>query len=279
MRALNTHFWFLWTWRRPLTQSSVVPDLEIFQRHTVSQVRLGGDLLFNLVEDGSRNAAVYHQGVTDQLSPDDLVLAAEPPSLNAVSDWGFRFRFIFGAGPTKSAVLVFWARHRAPECHVHLRGTRLPVVLSYKHLGAPAPSTSSTWSAEATASSHSACSACRGAALSICQPTWHPRSSRWAPSCSLSPRLLCASWTKHSRDGEAIFWDGLQVPLEQVSCANVDGLMLDTWLWVDCCRSWDAPLPCPRVLQALPAHHAVAVCSHLGIPLLLLSSHSSLGSF
>ena len=77
-------------------------------------------------------AAVYHVGFTDQLSADDLVLAAESPSLNAVSDWGFRFRFIFGAGPTKSAVLVFWARHRAAECHVHLCGTRLPVVMSHK---------------------------------------------------------------------------------------------------------------------------------------------------
>ena len=63
------------------------------------------------------------------------------------------------------------------------------------------PSTSSIRSAEATASSHSACP---DAALSLCQSTWHPRSSAFlfapvshgALSFSLGPRPLCASWTR-----------------------------------------------------------------------------------
>ena len=62
------------------------------------------------------------------------------------------------------------------------------------------PGTSSIWSAETTASSHSACP---DAALSLCQSTWHPRSSAFmfsvshgALSFSLGPRPLCSSWTR-----------------------------------------------------------------------------------
>ena len=76
--------------------------------------------------------------------------------------------------------MVFGPRRRAPECHVQLGGVSLPVVLSFKFLGVVLSPTLSwskhvqIWSAEATASSHSACT---GAALNICQFSWHPRSS------------------------------------------------------------------------------------------------------
>ena len=98
-------------------------------RCTVSQVRLGGEfsepwpdsgiaqgrilspLLFNLLVDGFA-VATHHASprvllpgcvgsrFTAQLCVDDLVIAAESPSdlqtaLNAVSSWGFRFRFIW----------------------------------------------------------------------------------------------------------------------------------------------------------------------------------------
>ena len=106
---------------------------------------------FNLLVDGLADTVQHASpGVllpgcvdsrfTDQLYADDLLLAAESPSdlqtaLNAVSDWGFRFRFRIGVGPTKSAVMVFGPRRPAPECHVLPGGVSLPVVLSYKYLG------------------------------------------------------------------------------------------------------------------------------------------------
>ena len=139
-----------------------------FLRLTVSQVRLVGDLsepwpdsgiaqgrvlsplLFNLLVDGLAVAnhhalpGVLLPGYVDlftaQLCAEDLVIAAESPSdlqtaLITISEWGFRFIFRFGVGPTKSAVMVFGHRRRVPECHVELGGVSLPVVLSYKNLG------------------------------------------------------------------------------------------------------------------------------------------------
>ena len=64
---------------------------------------------------------------TDQLYADGLVLVADSPLdlqsvLNAVHGWGCRFRFKFGVGPTKSAVMVFGPRRRLPDFDLHLVG-------------------------------------------------------------------------------------------------------------------------------------------------------------
>ena len=74
---------------------------------------------------------------TQQLLADDLVLVAECESdlQAAVAAWGFKFRFTFGIGPTKSAVMVFRPRRNLPTCSVTLGGVELPVVSMYKCLG------------------------------------------------------------------------------------------------------------------------------------------------
>ena len=56
-------------------------------------------------------------------------------ALNAVHRWRCRFRFKFGIGPTKSAVMVFGPRRRLPDFDLYLGGVSLPVVSSYKYLG------------------------------------------------------------------------------------------------------------------------------------------------
>ena len=48
---------------------------------------------------------------------------------------GFKFRFTFGIGPTKTAVMVFGPRRNLPTCSVTLGGAELPVVSMYKYLG------------------------------------------------------------------------------------------------------------------------------------------------
>ena len=284
-----------------------------FLRHTVSKVRLGGDLsepwpdsgiaqrrvlsplLFNLLVGGLA-VAVHHAspGVllpgsvdrfTAQLYADDLVIAAESPSdlqtaFNAVSEWGFRFRFRFGVGPTKSAVMVFWPRRRVPDCHVQLNGVSLPVVLSYKYLGVVV-TPALYWS------KHVQHLVSRGNRLfAQCVP-WcraehlpvHMASSifsvyvlssvSWSfEFCTQSPSALrfmdkalrrFVSWTKRFEDGDVTFLGGLQVLLAQVSFMNSDGQMLNTLCWVDCCRSWDAHFRWRRVLRArsLPAFSAL----------------------
>ena len=64
---------------------------------------------------------------TDQLYADDLVLVADSPldlqtALNAAHRWECRFRFRFGVGPTKSAMMVFGPRRRLADCDLHLVG-------------------------------------------------------------------------------------------------------------------------------------------------------------
>ena len=54
-------------------------------------------------------------------------------ALDAVHAWGLRWRFSFGVGPTKSAVMVFGPLCGRPDCSVHLGGVSLPLV---PHLGA-----------------------------------------------------------------------------------------------------------------------------------------------
>ena len=50
-----------------------------------------------------------------QLYTDDLVVVADSAAdlqtgLDAVSAWGFRYRFTFGVGPSKSAAMIFGPR-------------------------------------------------------------------------------------------------------------------------------------------------------------------------
>ena len=106
-------------------------------------------LLFNLLVKGLaasvRQAAPGVQfGVpsfTNQLYADDLVVTAEcqhdlQVALDAVSAWGHSWRFSFGIGPTKSAVMVFGPRRGVPPCSIFLSGQELPLVSEYPYLGA-----------------------------------------------------------------------------------------------------------------------------------------------
>ena len=77
---------------------------------------------------------------TGQLYADDLVIVADSAAdlqtgLDAVSAWGFRYRFTFGVGPSKSAAMLFGPRRNLPACNVTLVGVALPVVTEYKYLG------------------------------------------------------------------------------------------------------------------------------------------------
>ena len=274
-----------------------------FLRQTVSQVKLGGDLskpwpdsgiaqlrvlsplLFNPLVGGLA-AAVQHAppGVflpgcvdsrfTGQLYADELDIAAESPSdlqtaLNAVSDWSFRFRFRFGVGPTKSAVMVFGPIRRA-ECHVQLGGVCLPVVLSYKYFGVVLSPTHPR-------SKHVQHLVSRGNRLFAQCVSWcraehlpvHMASSifcvyvlpsaSWSPSFSLSPRLLCASWTTHSGDGDAGVLCELGWPdAEHLALGRLLSLLGRTLL--------ASILSVVSESLGTWAHHALDVCSRLSIP-------------
>ena len=74
-----------------------------------------------------------------QLYADDLVVVADSAAdlqtgLDAVSTWGFRHRFTFGVGPSKSATMIFGPRRNLSACNVTLGGIALPVS-EYKCLG------------------------------------------------------------------------------------------------------------------------------------------------
>ena len=296
-----------------------------FLRHTVSQVRLGGDLsepwpdsgiaqgrvlsplLFNLLVDGLA-VAVHHAspGVllpgsvdrfTAQLYADDLVIAAESPSdlqtaLNAVSEWGFRFRFRFGVGPTKSAVMVFGPRRRVPDCHVQLNGVSLPVVLSYKYLGVVVTPALS-WS------KHVQHLVSRGNRLfAQCVP-WcraehlpvHMASSifsvyvlssvSWSfEFCTQSPSALRFMDKALRRWGRHLLGWPAGSPCAGVLCElgwpDAEHLVLGRLLSLlgrtsSMAQGPPSPLPASilRVASESPgtwAHHALSMCSHLGIP-------------
>ena len=115
----------------------------------MAQGRVLSPLLFNLLVNGLaasvRQAApgvqfgVSHR-FTNQLYADDLVVTAEcqhdlQVALDAVSAWGHRWRFSFGIGPTKSAVMVFGPRRGVLPCSVFLSGHELPLVSEYPYLG------------------------------------------------------------------------------------------------------------------------------------------------
>ena len=101
----------------------------------VAQGKVLSPLLFNLLVNGLA-ASVRSP---DQLYADDLVVTAEcqhdlQVSLDAVSAWGHQWRFSFGIGPTKSAVMVFGSRRSVPPCSAFLRGQELPLVSEYPYL-------------------------------------------------------------------------------------------------------------------------------------------------
>ena len=78
--------------------------------------------------------------VPGQLYADDLELSAEcefdlQVALDAVARWGRQWRFSFGIGPTKSAVMVFGPRRSIQPCSVHLGGDPLKIVMEYPSLG------------------------------------------------------------------------------------------------------------------------------------------------
>ena len=75
-----------------------------------------------------------------QLCADDVVLPADSvldlqTALDAVSEWGRKWRFTFGISPTKSAVMIIGPRSRVPSCAVTLANSLLPVVNEYTYLG------------------------------------------------------------------------------------------------------------------------------------------------
>ena len=97
----------------------------------IAQGRVLSPLLFNVLVDGLAaevqlaSPRVLLPGnfqcrFTGQLYADDLALVANSPmdlqtALNAIHRWGCQFRFKFGVGPTKSAVMVFGPRRRLPD--------------------------------------------------------------------------------------------------------------------------------------------------------------------
>ena len=116
----------------------------------IAQGRVLSPLLFNLLVNGLA-AAVRRSAPGAQFSPsgvrfscqlyaDDVVLPADSvldlkAALEAVSEWGRKWRFTFGISPTKSAVMIFGPRSRVSPCAVTLAGSLLPVVNEYTYLG------------------------------------------------------------------------------------------------------------------------------------------------
>ena len=133
---------------------------------------------------------------------------------------GCRFRFRFGVGPNKSAVMVFGPRRRVPDCHVYLGGVSLPVVLSHKHLGVVlSPTLSLTKHVQPLISRgnrlFAECVAwCRAEHLPVHMASSIFRvyvlpSVSWGSDFLRSHWQLCTSWMVHSADGDVMFWVGL----------------------------------------------------------------------
>ena len=115
----------------------------------VAQGRVFSFLLFNLLVDSFATfprAAVSVRLVDSdpfchvcQLFADDMVILAESQAhlqhvLDVMHAWGLRWRFSFGIGPTKLAVMVFGPLRGRPDCSVHL-GVTLPLMPQYRFLG------------------------------------------------------------------------------------------------------------------------------------------------
>ena len=88
---------------------------------------------------GVRLAASPHR-FSHQLYADDLVVVADcEHDLQVICDvgaeWARKWRFTFGVGPTKSAVMVFGPGKTTVGCSVTLGGVPLPQVAEYPYLG------------------------------------------------------------------------------------------------------------------------------------------------
>ena len=116
----------------------------------IAQGRVLSPLLFNLLVDslatnvrqfapGVRLAASPHR-FSHQLYADDLVVVADcehdlQVTCDVVAEWARKWRFTFGVGPTKSAVMVFGPGRTTVGCSVTLAGVPLPQVAEYPYLG------------------------------------------------------------------------------------------------------------------------------------------------
>ena len=109
---------------------------EPWQDSGIAQGRVLSPLLFNILVDGLARAvhvacpgvslmASWDSRFAGQLYADDVVVVGDSAAdlqtgLDAVSAWGFRYRFTFGVGPSKSAAMIFGPRRNLPACNVTL---------------------------------------------------------------------------------------------------------------------------------------------------------------
>ena len=107
------------------------------------------NILFNSIADAIRTVCPGVSLSTDRSAPvasrvalllyaDDLVVLAEDAAqlqraLDAIGAWGSQWRFSFGIGPEKSAVMVVGSR--STDFRFVLQGSLLPCVRQYTYLG------------------------------------------------------------------------------------------------------------------------------------------------
>ena len=206
-----------------------------------------------------------------QLYADDLVILADSQAhlqraLDVVHEWGLRWRFSFGVGPTKSAVMVFGPLRGRPDCSVHLGGVSLPLVPQYRYLGVTlTPSLS--WGphvdlvcARGDRLFHQACAWCRGEGLPLSFSssvfvTYVLSSSSFGLEFVGDDSRHFSNSTSHSVAGAVIFLGGPVLLLSQQSTGSWVSPMhsaLPSDVLSRClvaCVPWTTP---PLVLQTLP---------------------------
>ena len=172
-------------------------------------------------------------------SPLDLQTA-----LNAAHRWECRFRFRFGVGPTKSAMMVFGPRRRLADCDLHLGGVSRSDVVKQVPGCSPYSHTFQARAAPDQPMQPPLCSVWLGTAEHVHVLPVSRGGQNFAPT----HQQLCTSWMVQSADG--VVWAGLSARLVLVCFAKLDGLTLNTWRWDDSSLFWDAPFPWPRVSDA-----------------------------